>query len=397
MINSIGWPLMQDNITREDVNELVHFLMSIDPRDDRVPRLTQGPQVAAFEREFAAWLGVKHAVMVNSGASANLITVAALAKDGRNEILVPAITWVSDIAAVIHAGYTPIFVDIDPRTLGMEFNQADQQMGDATRALFITHCLGFNALNALFIKYAAALKIPILEDCCESIGARWQGRKLGAFALMSNFSFYYAHHMTTIEGGMVCTDDDVLYQRLRRLRAHGMAREMDDGSFRYEAECAAPTCHPEFIFMEAAYNARSTELNAVLGRAQLKRLDSNVARRTENLATFLAGLDGDKYRTDYAIEGSSNYALPLVLAQKDKKLFTRVCAALDQHGCEYRRGTAGGGNQLRQPYLRTLPRAPQPESCPEADHVHFFGLYLGNFHTLEGERIEALCKVLNAL
>lgn len=394
VINPLGWPLMQNNISRTDRSELCAFLMS-DP-----PKLTQGREVEAFEREFAAWLGVKHAVFVNSGASANLITIAALDDDGRDEILVPAITWVSDIAAVLHAGYTPVFVDIDPRTLGMDWQAMHTAITHHARAVFLTHCLGFNAMGrrAPAFKYGGKfVEVPIIEDCCESLGAFYEGRKLGAFGLMSNFSFYYAHHMSTIEGGMVCTNDALLYDKLRCLRSHGMTREMVSARARDAFTTTYHDLHPEFIFAEAAFNVRSTELNAVLGRSQLRALDRRNIARSDNLRTFLSELDPDKYRTDYRIEGSSNYALPLVLKHKDADLFSRVCAALDAHGCEYRRGTAGGGNQLRQPYLRRLITAPPPEQFPEAEHVHFFGLYVGNFPELQPERIEALCRELNAL
>src|SRR5439155_2063035 len=144
---------------------------------------------------------------------------------GPGEVIVPTLTWVSDIASVIQCGFKPVFVDIDPRTLGMAESEVIAKLTPQTRAVFITHILGYNALTQRLLDELKARNIPLVEDVCESHGATFQGRKLGSFGLMSNFSFYYAHHMSTIEGGMISTDDADLYQTVRMLRSHGMVRE----------------------------------------------------------------------------------------------------------------------------------------------------------------------------
>lgn len=371
---------MRENVTRADVNAMVAFLAQ-----DPLPRLTQGDQVRAFEEEFAQWLGVKHAVFVNSGASANLITMAALRiMRGPLRVAVPVITWVSDIAAVLHAGHAPVFTDVDPRTLGM------RNSAYAADVIFPTHCLGFFSGNE-------AEGGLLIEDCCESLGATHDAKKLGTFGLASNFSFYYAHHMSTIEGGMVCTNDDDFYQTLRMLRSHGLVREMSDPAKKDAIAASYPDLDPEFIFAMPAYNVRSTELNAVIGRSQLKRVDESITTRTENLMLFLSQLDAAKYRVDYRVEGSSNYALPLVLREADAGLMERVVALLRASGVEHRRGTAGGGNQLRQPYAKARFGEHLHKRFPEAEHIHQFGLYLGNYPSLEDWKIEELCKGLNAL
>jgi CDP-6-deoxy-D-xylo-4-hexulose-3-dehydrase len=158
-----------------------------------------------------------------------------------------------------------------------------------------------------------------------------------------------------------------------------------------------PDLNPDFIFAYPAYNVRSTEINAVIGRSQLKRLDDNNLARTANLNLFLQHLDPDLYRTDFATEGSCNYAFTLILNEPDQKLCERVMAALRKHGIEFRRGTAGGGNQLRQPYLRRRLGDDAWKACPNADHVHFHGFYIGNYPSLERERILGLCELLNGL
>jgi CDP-4-dehydro-6-deoxyglucose reductase, E1 len=391
-VGTLGpWPLMVENITRADLGAVVDFLSG------DTPILTQSRNVAAFEREWAAWLGVRHCVFVNSGSSANQMTMAALRElSGPGEIIVPTLTWVSDIASVIQAGFTPVFVDIDPRTLGMDLEQVLARITPRTKAVFLTHILGYDALTDEFLEALRRTGVPLIEDVCESHGATHAGRRLGAFGLASNFSFYYAHHMSTIEGGMVCTDDDNLCQVLRMMRSHGMVRESQSDAVKDDYKRRHPDLNPDFIFAFPAYNFRSTEINAVIGRSQLPRLDGNNARRTENLHVFLDNLDRSRFRTDFKREGSSNYAFTLVLKEPDDVLRDRVEHTLRNQGVEFRRGTSGGGNQLRQPYLRRL-FGDEYRNYPKVDHVHFFGWYIGNYPTLDADRVRRLCTLLNGL
>ncbi len=385
------WPLMVENITRADLDAVVDFLSG------DMPILTQSRNVAAFEQEWAAWLGVQHCVFVNSGSSANQMTMAALREvSGLGEIIVPTLTWVSDIASVLQAGFTPVFVDIDPRTLGMDLEQVLARITPRTKGVFLTHILGYDALTDEFLEALRRKGVPLIEDVCESHGATHAGHKLGTFGYASNFSFYYAHHLSTIEGGMVCTDDDRLYQVLRMMRSHGMVRESPSDAVKDDYKLRHPDLNPDFIFAFPAYNFRSTEINAVIGRSQLLRLNGNNARRTENLHVFLDNLDHERYRTDFKRDGSSNYAFTLVLKKPDELLRDRIERTLRDHGVEFRRGTSGGGNQLRQPYLRRL-LGDEYRNYPNVNHVHFFGWYIGNYPTLEPERIRGLCTLLNSL
>jgi len=382
---------MKNNITRADREAVCALLQQDDPI------LTQSVNVRAFEDAWSNWLGVRHSVFVNSGSSANLLTLAALREvyGAGGEVLVPTITWVSDITAVLHCGFQPVFVDIDPQTLGMDNEQVLSKITPRTRAVFLTHVLGYNGLTPYLLEELRHRDIPLLEDVCESHGATFQGRKLGTFGLMSNFSFYYAHHLSTIEGGMVCTNNADLYEAVRMLRGHGMVRELDSQSRKHEYYDEYPDLNPEFIFACPGYNVRGTEINAVIGLSQLKRLDENIERRSENLRLFLSNLDSEHYRTDFVVEGSSNYAFTLILRHPDTALFERVTTALRNAGVEFRRGTAGGGNQVRQPYLRNIVLPEAWRNYPRADHVHFFGLYIGNYPTLVRSQILGLCDLLN--
>ncbi len=384
-------PLMEDNITRDDLDGLIAFL-------DTMPRLTQSGQVKAFEDEWSQWLGVKHSVYVNSGASANLLTMAALKSlYGDGEIIVPPLTWVSDISSVLWSGFKPVFADINPHHLGMNDEQIIAKLNEKTRAVFITYVQGFNCLTDRLLDELRQRNILLIEDVCESHGATFKGRKLGSFGFASNFSYYFAHHMSTIEGGMVCSNDENFYQTIRMLRSHGMTREMTDSSMKEQWNSENPSLSPDFIFAYPAFNARGTEIGGVLGRSQLKRLDANNALRCSNLKIFLDHLDSTKFFTEFMLDGSCNYAFPLILRHKDEMLRGRLESLMEKHKIEFRRGSSGGGSQIRQPYLKRVMPELKPEDYPEVEHIHFFGYYIGNYPSLSQERILTLCKILNSV
>lgn len=388
---TLNWPLIENNITREDLDVLIEFLKGM-------PRLTQSSNVRAFEREWSQWLGVKYSVYVNSGASANLITIAALKHlYGSGEIIVPTLTWVSDIASVLQNGFTPVFVDINPKNLCMDDKQVIAKLTDKTKAVFITYVQGFNGLTDRLLSVLEERNIPLIEDVCESHGATFKDRKLGAFGLVSNFSYYFAHHMSTIEGGMVCTNDEKIYEMIRMLRSHGMAREASSNSIKQKYIQENPDLSPDFIFAYPGYNVRGTEIGGVLGRSQLKRLDQNNIKRKRNFEIFLNNLDSEKYRTDLDLEGSCNYAFNLVIKKPDPEFRDKLEQAMRKAGVEFRRGSSGGGNQLRQPYLKGLVPDNEFENYPEVEHLHFYGYYIGNYPYLEEQKIMFLCDLLNKL
>lgn len=387
------FPLMRNNILRADLDAVIRHLQAEDPI------LTNGPNVAAFETEWSQWLGVKHSVFVNSGASANLLSMAALRLQHPEggEVIVSPLGWVSDVAATMQNGFMPVFADIDPSTLSMDTCAILDRLTPRTRAVLLTHVQGFDGLTDKLLDELKRRNIPLIEDVCESHGATHGGARLGSFGWMSNFSFYYAHHMSTIEGGMICTNDAATYQRLRMLRSHGMVREATDADLRASYRAQYPDLNPDFIFGMAAYNVRNTEIGGILGRSQLGRLDANVLRRTANLRRFLGRIDARRYRTDFKLEGSSNYAFNLILRDADGAFVERLMRAMRDAGIEFRRGSAGGGNQVRQPYLRGVVPPDHHLTLPHTEHVHFYGFYLGNFPDLRDAEIDEICDVLNAV
>jgi len=391
-MTEFNWPLMHNNVTRSDLDKMIEYL----EQDD--PKLTHGPLVKKFEEEWSKWLGVKHSVMLNSGSSANDLTMMAIRElKGSGEVIVPPLTWVSDISSVLRAGFQPVFVDIDPESLALDSKKVLEAITPKTRAVFLTHVLGFNGLTDELIGYLKEKKIPLIEDVCESHGATHGGKKVGTFGWASNFSFYYAHHMTTIEGGIISTDDDELYDMVRMMRSHGMVRESLNPQTKLNYLEKYPDLNPDFIFAFASHNMRSTELNALLGLEQLQRLDQNNLARTKNLEKFLSILDPKIFQTKFKIEGSSNYAFTLVLRKPDMKMRDKVEYTLSKAGIEFRRGLSGGGNQLRQPYLRSQAGIPNPETMPITDHVHHFAWYIGNYPELDLEKIVWLGKVLEGI
>lgn len=385
----LNWPLMDNNITREDLDVLIEFLRGS-------PRLTQSDNVREFEREWSEWLGCKYSVYVNSGASANLITMAALRHIyGSGEIIVPTLTWVSDIASVLQNGFTPVFVDINPKNLCMDDEQVIAKLSDKTKAVFITYVQGFNGLTDRLLSELKERNIPLIEDVCESHGATFKGKKLGSFGLISNFSYYFAHHMSTIEGGMVCTNDENICEMIRMLRSHGMVREALNEKLKQNYIDENPDLSPDFIFAFPAYNMRNTEIGAVIGRNQLKRLDENNVKRKSQFEIFLNNLDPDKYRTDFDLEGSCNYAFNLIIKTPDPVFRDKLEETMLNAGVEFRRGSSGGGNQLRQPYLKAIVPEKEWENYPNTEHIHFYGYYIGNYPNFPEQKILSLCELLN--
>ncbi len=385
------YPLIKNNILKSDNQKVIDLL------SEENPKLTNGPKVLEFEKQWSNWLGVKYSVFVNSGASSNLLSISLLKLDDdpRDEIIVPPLTWSSDISSVIQNNFKPVFADIDINTLGMNTDKILEKITPNTRAVFLSHIQGFNALTDKLIETLKAKNIKLIEDVCESHGATHNNKKVGTFGWLSNFSFYYAHHMSTIEGGMICTDDFEAYEKLRMLRSHGMIREASSNDTKSYWKNNNPSLNPDFIFAMPAYNVRNTEIGAVLGLAQLPRLSKMITKRNQNHEYFLKKLDPDNFFTDFLLNGSSNYAFNLVLKIKNKELFNKICCNLDKFGIEFRVGSAGGGNQLRQPYVKKFVPKNYFKEFPNTEHIHFFGMYIGNYPDLEIQDIDYIVSKIN--
>jgi CDP-4-dehydro-6-deoxyglucose reductase, E1 len=392
-MSNFSHPLMDNNITHSDINEIKNFLIK-----NKKKIFTQSSKVKFFENAWSKWLGVKYSVFVNSGSSANLLSMQITKiLFGSGEVIVPTLTWVSDIASVIQNQFKPVFVDIDLKTLCMNEEEILKKINKKTKAVFLTHAQGFNGLSQNLLTTLKKKKIALIEDVCESHGATYKNKKLGSYGLISNFSFYYAHHMTTIEGGMICTNNKKIYELAKMLRSHGMARESGNKNFENKIIKKYSMLSPKFIFLYPAYNVRNNEISAVMGINQLKFIDKNIKIRNDNFLFFIKNLDTSLYFTDFNLEGISNYAFPVILKSSNFKLRDRFEKILKRNKIEFRRGNAGGGNQLRQPYLKQYVKNINFRNFKEVDHIHFFGYYIGNYPTLSKNKILKICKILNSI
>ena len=383
---------MDNNINLDDRKKIIQFVKS-----NKI--YTQSKKVNEFEKKWSKWLGVKYSVFVNSGSSSNFLSIKALKiinnNKNKNEIIVPTLTWVSDIVSVIESGFKPIFVDINPRTLSMDETDVIKKINKRTLAVFITHAQGFNGLSSNLLTVLKRKKINLIEDVCESHGAKFKNKKLGSFGLMSCFSFYYAHHISTIEGGMICTNDKKIYQILRMLRSHGMLREANNKNLERKLIKKYSNLSPKFIFLYPGFNLRNNEISAVVGINQLKKLDKNNELSNRNFFYFLKNLNPEIFQTDFDLNGCSNYAFPLIIKKRNITFRDKLEKIMIKNGIEFRRGNAGGGNQLRQPWLKKEIGKVNLNNFKNVEHVHKFGYYIGNYPTLEIYKIKKVLKILN--
>ena len=387
MSDIVTWPLMKDNMTLGDRVAMAKFCLTS-------KRFTNGLKVREFEKKWAEWVGSKHALYVSSGSTANYLLLAAVKeiyglKDG-DKVLVPACTWVTNINPVFQLGFEPIFCDVDFNSF--TFNE-DHLRYIAERhdikVVFTTHLMGFPAPVERYKEIFP--EAYFLDDVCESHGCKdYKGDKVGSKSLGATFSFYFGHHMSTIEGGMICTNDWKLYDMMRLKRSHGLARESDEKKTYYESY---PHLNNEFLFVTDGYNFRNHELGAVLGLSQLKRLDKMIEIRNQNYKIFrrvVSYYDKKVHLPDWN-SGMSSFCFPLVFYNKElKDRFEDQCI-LD--GIEYR--PIIGGNLLRQPYLGKYKMDNDKNNA--VDIIHDCGLYLGNNHFIEPGAIIQLHKMLQKI
>jgi CDP-6-deoxy-D-xylo-4-hexulose-3-dehydrase len=296
----------------DEINAAISVLLST--------RVTMGPKVKEFERSFSQKYTHSFGVMNNSGSSANLLAVAALTNpvtEGRlrpgDEVIVPALSWSTTLWPLIQCGLVPVIVDIDPKTFNIDPNEVERAISPKTRGLMPVHVYGnpcdMDALTAICDKH----DLVMIEDCCEALGASYKQIPVGKFGRVGTFSFYFSHHMTTLEGGMCVTDDFKLSELMRILRAHGWVREVDDPAAYLEKY---PEFDPRFLFVNLGYNLRATELQAVIGSVQLPKLPSFVDSRrliTRKWQTDLAKFEGFfDFQAETENGFSSCFGFPLI-------------------------------------------------------------------------------------
>lgn len=362
-------------------------------------RFTMGPLVAQFERDFAAQMGSEHAVMVNSGSSANLLAIAAAVLNPDvdlgvgDEVLVPAVSWATTYFPLQQYGLKLRFVDIDRDTLNMDLDAAAEAIGPRTKAVFAVNLLGnpndFERLGALASEHGLLL----LEDNCESLGAMFQGKATGTFGLMGTFSTFFSHHISTMEGGVILTDDERTRQTLVSLRAHGWIRELPDQNFVHDK--TGDPFEDSFCFALPGYNVRPVEMSGAIGIEQVKKIPSIVEERRKNGAHWVETLSHvPDIRIQKEVGESSWFGFSMILEGALAGRRREVGAALTAAGVESRPVVAG--NFTRNPAMTYLD-ATVPDSLPAADAVHFDGLFVGNRHYETVQSIDVLAEILQSV
>ncbi len=386
----LRYRLAEATIDQTDLDALADWLRT-------GPWLTQGPLVREFEQRWAAWLGVRHALFVNSGSSANLLMYYAALLSGRLEgrkIVVPAISWATTVAPAFQFGVTPIPCDADLTTFGLDLAQLERIL-DAERptAVIVVHTLGIPNRMAELLELKRRYGFLLLEDACPATGSRYQGQLVGSFGDMSSFSFYFGHHLSTIEGGMLCTDDDQLMELLLHLRSHGWAKDLPAERRKELARSRDVLPFNEtFTFYHPGFNVRSTDLNAFIGLRQMDKLDWVMSRRVENHRRYAARFAGapDFYvpsNPDAVVCSISFLALARTHEHRD-----RVGDALAANGIETR--PLGGGSMTRQPFW--VDRL-GPTSHAVADRIHETSFMLPNHPLLTLDDVDRICDVVLAV
>ena len=377
-------PLHVPSYGADEVNEAVEALLST--------HITMGERVRRFETMWAEYLGVRHAIMVNSGSSANLVAAAVLvnpAFPGRlqpgDEVLVPAVAWSTTYFPLVNVGLVPVLVDVDLETFTLDPVAAERALGPRTRAMLPVHLLG-NACDMRALgDLARRRRLTVIEDACEAHGSRFEGRSAGTFGVMGTFSFYFSHHISTIEGGMVVTDDDRVADLCRMLRAHGWTRDVSA-----KPEVPNPGIDERFLFVNLGYNFRATEVQGAFGIHQVPKLERFIQIRRDNVADWNTHLR--KYaqwllecpgRDDH---GSRSVWFGYPITVREGAPFSRddLVTFLEEKGIETRPIMAG--NFEDQPAIRLFEhRIATP--LANAELIMRQSFFIGNHHAIgEPER-----------
>lgn len=359
---------------------------------------TMGPQVLQFEKDFAAYVGAQYSVMVNSGSSANLLMVAALActKNPRyaikpgDEVIVPAVSWATTYYPLHQYGLTLKFVDIDLETLNFDLEALRAAITDKTRLIMAVNLLGnpndFDAIEAI----VGDREITLLEDNCESLGARLNGKQAGTFGLMGSYSTFFSHHMSTMEGGLISTDDEEMYHLLLSLRAHGWTRNLPKFNH-VVGEKGDDPFKESFRFVLPGYNVRPLEMSGALGIEQLKKLPGMVAARRENAAKLQRSMgDHPKFMIQREIGESSWFGFSLMIRRGINMSRDQLVSQLNERGFEVRPIVAG--NFARNEVVKYFNFEIAGE-LSNADHLDQNGIFVGNHHYAIDDAINELGSI----
>jgi len=385
------WKLMENAITFSDKLKLIKFILTND-------KFTNGERVKQLESEWNQWLGCENSLFVSSGSTANFLLIAAIKefyglKNG-DKVLVPACTWMTNVAPIIQLGLTPVFCDVKFSDFSFDFEDLKyiSKKHPDIKLIFVTHLLGFSSESRIQDIFSDLFpKSVVIDDVCESHGCKDnQGNKVGSNSIGATFSTYFGHHLTSIEGGFVSTNNYDLYDLMKMKRSHGLARESID--FNVYAKLYSDI-DKSFLFITDGYNFRNTELNAVLGSSQLKNLDNSISVRNSNYKKFCDitnNFDSIIHPIAYKTT-SSNFCFPLIFNNLETK--QKVGDLFNKYNIEYR--PIVSGNLLRHPFLKNKKyKICSKKKEYNIDKIHDFGLYLGNSQFVGDKQLELLQNIL---
>ncbi len=376
--------LVNDTIDKKDINKLINWL-------ETNPRLTKGNLTVEFENKWSQYLGTKYSVYLNSGSSANLAMVYALLVSNRlknKKIILPSVSWTTTVTPAIHLGLEPILCEADKDTLGVDVDYLEKLFIEHNPSvLMIVHVLAFPNKMTEIVDLCKKYDVILLEDSCESIGSTYDGKKTGNFGLMSSFSLYYGHHMSTIEGGIVSTNDEEIYKILLSIRSHGWDRDFDpDYQKQIREKYNVSDFRAFYTFYYPGFNLRSTDLQAFIGLSQIEKIDDFVKARNKNYKLYQSLVKNDYWKIkDNENCYYSNFAYPVITKNIDS-----LSKELLSSGVECRPLVCGSIGL--QPYWKNIYGETNFEF---ADIVHNYGLYVPNNQDITESEIEFICNIIN--
>jgi CDP-6-deoxy-D-xylo-4-hexulose-3-dehydrase len=357
--------------------------------------VTMGDKVETFEKMWANYIGTDYSVMVNSGSSANLLSLKSLEGDIINqgdEVIIPAVSWSTTLFPVIDINAKPVLVDVDISTYTIDVESFKRAVSEDTAAVVLVHLLGNPCDMDPILDICSEHDIAIIEDCCEAHGAEYKGKKVGSFGDVGTFSFYFSHHISTIEGGMITTSSDQFSEQIRTQRAHGWVRDVENKK-KYTKN--SPDIDERFLFIRHGYNLRPTEIQGAFGLHQVDRLEQFIEIRRDNakrMNRFLSGFDD--YFHVFKEQNNSKctwFAYPLLVKKNAPFERDELKTHLEENLIETRPILAG--NLARQPAINDIEYKQEGE-LESANAIHNNGLLIGNHHGINQERIEYIQNTL---
>ena len=378
--------LIQDTINNQDIDNLIQWLKEY-------PRLTKGPKTIEFENKWCEWLGSKYSIFVNSGSSANLLMLYALRvlnKMKNNKVCVPALCWATDLSPVLQFEMEPLLIDCNLDNLSIDLKHLEEVFTlEQPSVLLLVSVLGLSPDMESIVELCEKYDVILLEDNCESQGTKFKGTKLGNFGLMSSFSTYFGHTMSTIEGGVITTNDEEIYHTLLQLRSHGWDRDLPDSKQQeLRKEWEVSDFSALYTFYIPGFNLRSTDLQAQLGIQQLLKVDGMINNRFQNFLYYKSRLEGKIwFPKTFNDEFTSNFAIPVITKTPENK--QRLIKELEENNISCR--PLISGSMGTQPFYKKLYGENKLPNCSIIDER---GVYVPNHDKMTKEDIDRVCDIL---